>query len=227
MSTSAAESGKSRRNPIAVYTAIFGGKDTPVSSPHEEGVDRLCFTDDHSVKSAHFEVIRAAARDPVRSARHFKILPQFHFPRYRNTIWVDGNIEFTTPRLKNLLDRFLSDADLAVFRHPWRNCIYEEAEACIALNKDDSRVIRLQVQRYREEGYPANNGLVASGVLLRRHGARALEEFSEAWWQEVSGNSARDQLSFNYVAWRLGFKYRIIDEDIFANDWAVVKPHLK
>jgi len=33
-------------------------------------------------------------------------------------------------------------------------------------------------------------------------------QLNEAWWREIEAGSVRDQLSFNYCAWRLGFAYR-------------------
>jgi len=48
----------------------------------------------------------------------------------------------------------------------------------------------------------------------------------ENWWNEMKEGSRRDQLSFNYVAWDRGLKFKYIKGDIRNNKWAVhLGPH--
>jgi hypothetical protein len=46
-------------------------------------------------------------------------------------------------------------------------------------------------------------------VILRRH-TPAVAAFNEAWWAEIQAGSRRDQVSFTYVAWKLGLRYATI-----------------
>ncbi len=57
--------------------------------------------------------------------------------------------------------------------------------------------------RYKREGYPRNNGLVAAGLIARKHNRRVIQ-FCRRWWQETKNGCYRDQLSFNYVLWKYG-----------------------
>jgi hypothetical protein len=41
---------------------------------------------------------------------------------------------------------------------------------------------------------------------LRRH-TQAVRAFNEAWWTEIVRGSWRDQLSFDYISWKLGISY--------------------
>ena len=41
----------------------------------------------------------------------------------------------------------------------------------------------------------------------------------EKWWNEVKYNSKRDQLSFNYVAWKQNLKFNYIDGDLRNNEF--------
>jgi len=118
------------------------------------------------------------------------------------SLWVDGCLTPLTP-IWELVDRFLNNHDICVFEHCERGCVYKEAEACIRLKKDNPARIRAQVDRYRREGYPYNNGLGETTAVLRRH-TKAMEDFNEAWWEEIRTGSCRDQLSFNYAHWKLG-----------------------
>ena len=79
-------------------------------------------------------------------------------------------------------------------------------KACTGQHKDDPDIMRKQVDRYMQAGYPEHHGLVETTVLLRWHTPR-VAEFNAAWWTELTNGSLRDQLSFNYVAWKQRMAY--------------------
>lgn len=87
--------------------------------------------------------------------------------------------------------------------------MYEEAEECIRLGKDLPEVIEKQMERYRKEGYKADNGLVVTNVLVRKHTDKNVIKLMNLWWEEIERNSKRDQLSFNYACWKLGINYDV------------------
>jgi hypothetical protein len=105
-----------------------------------------------------------------------------------------------------MIDQLLDHRDLAMFEHMQRNCVYQELEACVKLKKDAVRVMRDQVNRYRRSGYPHNNGLAETTAVLRRHSAQ-VRDFNERWWAEIASGSQRDQLSVDFVCWKLGLRY--------------------
>ncbi len=208
------------KNKIVIYTAIFGGVDD-LKNPAtvDKDCDYVCFTDDPSLKSSLFslKVVPGLYADPVRSARLFKILPQIFLEKYTYSLWIDANMVIKNSLTGYLIEKYLDHYDLATFRHPYRDCIYDEAKACLGLNKDYQRIIEKQMREYRRRGYPEHNGLISGGVLLRRHNSPRMKQFSNEWWKECARHSKRDQLSFNYVAWRDGFPYAIMDGDIENN----------
>ena len=56
-------------------------------------------------------------------------------------------------------------------------------------------------------------------VLFRRHNEKDCIKTMEDWWTEIKHNSKRDQLSFNYVAWKNNFKYNYLDGDVRTNHY--------
>ena len=107
-------------------------------------------------------------------------------------------------RIVGDLDDFVKSylkRDYTLMKHPARNCTYAEANACISYHKDKPGNIKPQMERYREEGLPENNGMVQTGVIGRRN-TPAVKEFEALWWEEIKNNSQRDQLSFNYCLWK-------------------------
>jgi hypothetical protein len=81
-----------------------------------------------------------------------------------------------------------------------------------------------QVGRYEFSGYPHNNGLVETGVLLRRKQPE-VATFNERWWAEIRQGSLRDQLSFNYVAWRVRLKYGLLPGKVQNSAYTRLTPH--
>lgn len=151
-----------------------------------------------------------AQLNPRRSARYHKILAHSVFPDAELTLWLDGSLQVIEGTdLWALCQQVLQAHSIATFAHPERQCVYQEHRACARLRKDDKEVMRKQLDRYRAAGMPPYAGLVETSCLFRRHDADTVA-FNTAWWQEISSGSLRDQLSFNYVAWKLGAAWGIV-----------------
>ena len=83
-------------------------------------------------------------------------------------------------------------------KHPRRSCIYTEASKCIAMRKDYPDVIKKQMKYYKQNGFKKNMGLVATGLLFRKH-TKQMQLMCENWHEQLKLYSLRDQLSFNYI----------------------------
>ncbi|MGA1865742.1 MAG: glycosyltransferase domain-containing protein [bacterium] len=206
------------RNNVVVYTAIIGGIDKllpPLFS--ENSVRMVCFSDKKMHNSYGWELFPAETPfdSPRMNAKRYKILAHEIFPDADYSIWLDGTFQMALPPREAIM-RWLASEDIAMMSHPERTCIYQEAEVCAKMKKDDPRVLERQVKKYREEGYPENFGLVANGVVLRRH-TRKISKLNQAWWEEIKNHSIRDQVSFNYVAWKLGINYSLIPGECWNN----------
>ena len=69
------------------------------------------------------------------------------------------------------------------------------------------------MERYIQNGYPQNNGLGFTCGLVRYHNRPILKNAMEMWWTEIKYGSKRDQLSFNYVAWKNKLNFVYLPED--------------
>jgi Protein of unknown function (DUF616) len=215
---------------IVVYTAISNNYDTLKEPPdkfrHE--ADFVAFLD-HIPRAASWQTRKVCSEftDPCRNAKIHKILPHVFFPDATYSLWIDGSVEFNfTFPIRRLVDEYLKEHDLAVFKHPERHCIYEEAEVCIAQGKDVPAIIQRQMARYRKEHYPSGKGLAECTILLRRH-TEKVRQFNEAWYEEIKNNSRRDQLSFDYAAYKTGLKICYFPNSLrqSPDDWFQVQPH--
>ena len=151
----------------------------------------------------------------VKQQRGVKILAHRYLPDYDISVWVDGAVQ-----VKGNIKEYLKSLDFNSFsvfipEHPVRKCIYAEKDACVKIRKikgDEVSLADKQMKRYKDEGFPANYGLVQTNVMMRKHNDQYSKDLMEKWWSELKDYSHRDQLSFNYALWKCGskkFKYLI------------------
>lgn len=199
---------------MIVYTAIMGSaRDTLreiVAPPDPRGreVRFICFSDFLSSADAPrgWEIRPPLWRhiNSRRMARWHKFMAHAALGEPVDfSLWHDGTQQLLVNPWE-LVDRYLSpDCEMALSRHPERDCVYQELEMCLRLALDDPETMRRQVERYREEGYPAHHGLFEMAAVLRAHVPR-MKEFNERCWREINYGSLRDQLCVNYVLWKMG-----------------------
>ncbi len=211
---------------IAVYTSIFGGKDLLKENQFlSNDLDYICFTD-REVSSKTWKVIakKPTHSNPCRSAKAFKILPHKFLPEYDYSVWIDGNF-IVKKHPKDLIEKYLNGFNFAAHDHndpkisDRRNCIYSEAKACISLRKDAPDLINKHINQLVVDNYPANNGLISGGVLIRKHNEDDVVRNMNDWWKEIEWGSKRDQLTFNYIAWKNNFNFNYMIGNIRNNDY--------
>jgi hypothetical protein len=202
------------RNKRVVFTYIMGDydelKEPKVVSP---GWDYLCLTDTPGLRSSVWQIIPLSPRDfepyehePLK--KRVKLIRmlywQFLPSHYEVSLSIDANITINID-LNELIPAYFDPAthDLALCVHPDRDCIYQESEACKRYRKDQPEILDAHVARYRQEGYPEHNGLYATTFMLRRHDSQALSTLGPLWAEELSKGSQRDQMSLNYVLWKM------------------------
>ena len=117
-------------------------------------------------------------------------------------------------------------ADLYLFKHFERSCLYQEAEVCKAMGLDSLNIIDKQIQRYRAEGFPENYGLPECGIILRNKSEKS-DAVMNVWRQEVNNGSRRDQLSFMYAVWKVQPIIKIFDITSRDNKWVQWIPHIE
>ncbi len=221
---------------IAVYTAVFGGYEGLIPQPRIDGIEYICFSD-RPVPSRCWEVrvVEPEHADATLDARKHKMLPHKYLSDFETSVWIDANYLIVGDVRRLVRDR-LAGADMAVFDHQQthsdpRDCVYDECAAMIEMGnksgvyKDDPDTMNRQIERYREEGYPRHNGLIFSAVLLRKHKQPDVIRMMERWWDEIFRGSRRDQLSFNYTAWKEDFLYSTIEGDLRNNPWFYMLGH--
>ena len=117
------------------------------------------------------------------------------------TIWIDSSVTILRPDFADLCLSELGDDDALFMPHPWRDCIYDEAQASLMPELDHKyggQFIPEQMAAYREAGHPEHWGLVQSTVMVRRDNVRTAT-LNDQWWNEITYWSIQDQLSLPYL----------------------------
>lgn len=180
---------------IAVYTALVGGIDDLNEGQKTEGANFIAFSD-HASETWDVRKPYDKFTDNRRNSRIQKIMPHL-FLDCEYSIYLDANIELLVPP-QQLIDQFLKDKDIAVFKHAGRDDIYQEREAILFYKKEEPEILFEQTSAYVHMGIKDHSGLSECGVIIRRHTPR-INDLNEKWWAHYCRYGVRDQMSFPVV----------------------------
>lgn len=224
---------KEKLNKIAVFTALIGNYDE-LNDPirvENDFCDYYCFTDNEQLKSDVWKIVyvkqsdysELKGLDKVKFARYIKTHPHTFLKEYKHTIFIDANLTIR----KSLIAWYCLYSNgngILTFKHPDRDCVYDEEIRCKEMNKDNPVVMDKQISRYRKEGYPKHNGLVMTNLMYRENN-KEVNNFNEKWWKEIKKESRRDQLSFNYVQWKTKIDVDLCPLHAAFNDYFIYNYH--
>lgn len=211
---------------VAVVTAIFGGYDDLKPHPEIPGVDFICYTD-NPTPVAGWDVRKTAtlpSSHPRLEAKYWKMFAALLLPAHDFTVWIDGSFLIHSPSFVAEAVACIGESGIAMFPHPWRDCIYDEADASVGLLKYQGLPIYDQVAEYRKEGHPEHWGLWATGAIARANTA-AVDDLMEAWWAENEKWTYQDQLSFPVVCRRMGVRPDVFPHHLVTNPWTAIHGH--
>lgn len=208
------------KNKIAIYTSIIGEIDNLIEPDFDiPGCDLILFTNRKDIQSDVYDVRYwpDIYENERLSSRAPKLLPHFFLSDYEYSMWIDGRVVLRNEQLADFIKHAVSEKPWAVYSHPERDDLFEEAKLCKEIGKDSAEKIDKQIYRYKSEGYDNQEELVANTVIIRKHMNSDVAQFNEKWWLEIQNESIRDQLSFPYLAWKHKLEYEIIDGNIRKN----------
>ena len=226
---------------VAVYTTIFGNYNYLLPVPRQSvDVDFFCLTDNPDIEHgsafgdpSHGQRWRIIPVDyptkdlPARlRAKFFKLFPweAYTLDQYDLMIFIDGSIEITSPDFVKFCIDSLGDNEMALYEHPQRDCIFDEAVVSMPLNKYQSQNISGQISFYNSL-YPKHGGLYACGVMVRKIQSPEIRNLMGKWWWEIIKWTYQDQLSFPVVCKLLKFIPGIIPGNQYKNPFFKVHWH--
>ena len=211
---------------IAVYTCITGNYDElqEISkNVFENNIDYYCFTNNKNIKSNTWKVIYIEDFLLTNHMLNRKIKILGHElinDKYDVLVWIDGNVVIKEKISKFFAEQCnLKEYSFCAFKHPDRNCIYDEGPACVRLKKDNKDIILKQLSFYEKDGYPRNNGLCEMGIFVRRNNDKIVQETMQLWYEMINKYSKRDQLSFMWCVKKRKLRLQVIPLTIDDNKY--------
>jgi len=194
---------KNRVSNVVIYTTITDEYDNLIQHKHiSKDFDYVCFTNQQIVNKGVWEIrpLQKIDTDSVRIARYHKVFPDILFEEYNYSVWIDANIDVLSNKLeKRVLDLIDNKSLISMNKHFERSCIYQEAFACIYLGKENPNIIFEQINFYKSNSFPENQGLTETNIIFRNHNNQIIHKMMTQWWELIQLYSKRDQLSFMYV----------------------------
>jgi hypothetical protein len=188
-----------------VYTCITGKYDE-LSIPKitDFNTSYICFTDDVNFVRPPWEfrdVRSLNVKGNKNLNRYVKMHPHVLLKEYTYSLYIDGSIGIVNS-LQSLIDKALKTYDIALYEHPVRNCLYEEAEECIKLGHVYLPQMQKQLKQYEKDNFPHNMPFYECGVIFRRHNSPSIIKLMNDWWKLYNSGVKRDQLSFSFLVWK-------------------------
>ena len=188
---------------IAVLTASIGSVAPAEVNVKHESADYFAFVETELVEDTMWTPLpvstfscdyRYANR---RNAKVYKVLPHMFVPGYDYYIWIDSTHAVKQDPIE-IIETYLKDNDIALFNHPERSCVYEEAELIKQVNFDYPHLVDEQMEFYISEKYPRKNGLYELPCRIQKNTPQ-IQALMLTWWELICKYSSRDQLSLPYA----------------------------
>lgn len=159
--------------------------------------------------------------DVTKNARDIKVNGIAGMENFDVAIWHDSSVRLHVDKLSELAK--VAETNMLSAFHHVRYCAYLEAIACIDQNKDAALRITAQMYRYFREGFPANNKLHETTIMVINCAEFMKSQLQTIWWNEIEHRSRRDQLSLSYARWKTNTEVGLLDHwqaSGFKNDYS-------
>jgi hypothetical protein len=176
---------------------------------------------------------RHCSMTPRLQARIPKMFGWQMAPGYDFYIWVDSSHSLQHKNSVKWFQDQLWDADIALFKHPTRATIQEEAEhikdrlekKCPYITpRYENELIDEQLKAIFSDRSFADDRLFASTALIYRN-TKEIQDMMVQWWYHTSRFHSVDQLALPYVVFKAGVKLKTIETPATSNS-KILCPYL-
>lgn len=199
---------------VVVITADYGHHDLVPRPPAPQTVRDVAwhyYTDRDERAPAPWVTHKVAGEymDPQLSAKAYRCMPQqaAALGGCTDVVWIDANMAVHGRT-------FVADAlaargehGIAAWKHPRRDCVYAEADAALGAESQGGKWepyragIEAQMRHYLDCGYPAHNGLYATGTIAWDLAQPRARLVGSLWMDQCIEWSPMCQLSLPWSAW--------------------------
>lgn len=202
-------------------TANLGKFDDPVKYTKQE------LRDDIELEIFKFDDSNFPPRVRTMSPRmQYGIPKRFGWqlkPNFDYYIWVDASCTIDKPNIVNWFTEQCEGYDMALFKHPERNTIKEEADFIrYKMSKGNAYLITRYENEFLDEQMQAifsdpdftDNALYASTSFVYNN-TFDVQWMMKEWWYHCTRYHALDQLSLPYLVQKFKLSVNVINEDVY------------
>ncbi len=207
----------------AVYTALIGRYEELLEQPvaTDSHIEFICFTDDPNLASQTWRIVLVEPLfpgDPVRSSRALKIRGNPEIDTFAETLWIDNTVLLTADP-NDILDEWLSEADLAIPTHSFREKVDDEFAVVTSSALDDpARILEQRTHYARYSPGALDAPVLWTGIIARRQSPE-VSLTMQLWLDHVLRYSRRDQLSVGVALRSANHPVTTIDADNLRSQW--------
>lgn len=212
---------------IKVITAIYWDYDILKLQP-KQTVDckYICYTDNPNLKCEEW------ARE------QWDIIVENNFPKWHTrmqsrrykyhiyhewiTVWIDWSIRMTKENSVEYAINKLWSNDILTFKHPTRDCIYEEADVCLTHEKYYHFWNKTLEHIARYNRYPKHWWLSMTCVLVMKQSVKLQKAFDELW-KDLIDYTYMDQYWFDTLCKKYWIDKIWFDEDMYSDEYFTIK----
>lgn len=206
---------------IAIITSIVGLQEAGLETPYPGNafqspgvVDYFAFVDRHhqcdvwtQLPLPQFSTIDSRYVNR-RNAKLPKVLGSFLIPGYDVYMWHDHCCDLVVHPMI-IVDYHLADRDFAVFKHPFRDCAYEELDVIGQISAEHDRNIWAMKDFLQANHHPRHAGLFEMTSFAYRNTPK-VQTAMLTWWELICRYCSRDQVSFPFVVRKHNLTYNIM-----------------
>ena len=214
---------------ICVFTSITGNYDSLIEVPNkEENIDYYCITNNKNLKSETWKMIYTKEDNytDIELSRKIKMLGEDYIPKtYDYYMYIDGNLYFKK-NIHEFFEKYIFNhqENFYAFKHSERDCAYDEITACLQLKKETKENLLKTKEMLISENYPKHTGLIEATVFIKNKD-KLVRKTMEKWFESFKAYAKRDQLTFNYCAFKTKMPIGYIDLNVWKNEWFGFYPH--
>ena len=211
----------------AVITAVTNDYDHIGPHSYTDGVDYIFFSDGSTRPPdshwQHLMLPKLSHLNNRRLSKLPKIYPHYFdiLIKYRYIIWIDGDMQIKKSEFVPEILSFLKEGLVLSPHFDDRHCAYGEARP----NKYPGEPVQVQVDYYRNEGFPEDFGLFEAGVNARDMHKTNLLDFEQTWLFQNLLFAPQDQLSLPYSLWKTNISYDKLPSSFRDFEWLGINAH--
>jgi hypothetical protein len=209
---------------ITVVSACYGGYDAPAVPLEQDTTVRWVMVNDGEtqVPEPWESVIEYRTHlHPRMAAKIPKCLPQ-QYAHSDVVIWLDASAVIHRPDFVSMCVATVADGDVAMWTHPQRDDIVDEAEVSSWMTKYGNQPVKAQAAHYTAHGHPRYSGLWATGCMVWGHTPNGV---GRDWLAEQTLWTYQDQLSWPLIARRYALDIRPLPGGLWDRQWLSFRPH--